>query len=454
MRRTSHLKNLRFTIVLTMLTVCGPVWSLDLLQAFQAAQAGDAHILAARAGAQANQELAPQARAVMMPSVSLSATQFNNQLTQGNTQGVGRSPVSQASYTSTNQTLTLRQPLYRPYLWAQYQQAQAQGREALSGLAQEEQSLVVRVCTQYFDALLAQDQLALVMAQRTHLTTQLAAARQAFAAGSGTRTDIDEAQAYLDMNTARALEARQQVMYTLKQLALLINEPVEHLATLDPARLTLDEQEFADPQTWTDRAEKNNPHLQTLIAQLDIARHDLSKARSGHLPTLDIIAQWTRSENDNVTNINTRYVNAGVGVQLNVPLFSGGYVNAAVRQAAASLQQAQHTLTSGRRDLELQVYKAFRAVTESMARIQALEQALRSADQVVLSNEKSFQAGSRTLVNIHDAQQHRMGVARDLSQARYGNLVARLRLLALVGEADTQAIRAINQLLTPHAGQS
>ena len=127
----------------------------------------------------------------------------------------------------------MRQPLYRPQLTAQYQIAQAQVADAEAGLQQEEQSLFVRVSTAYFDALLAHDQLALVLAQQKAFTTQLDVARKAFAAGSGIRTDIDEAQARLDMNLAQETEAREFVSYTRQQLQTLVVEPVGDLSNLN-----------------------------------------------------------------------------------------------------------------------------------------------------------------------------------------------------------------------------
>ena len=95
----------------------------------------------------------------------------------------------------------------------------------------------------------------------------------------------------------------------------------------------------------------------------------------------------------------------------------------------------------------VRVHKEFRAVTESLPKIRALEQAVRSADQLVLSSRKSFQAGSRTLIDVLNAEQQRMVVLRDLTQARYVYLISRIRLLALVGGADTEAVVAVNRML-------
>ena len=187
--------------------------------------------------------------------------------------------------------------------------------------------------------------------------------------------------------------------------------------------------------------------MQSLKAQVEVARQEVDKAKAGHYPTLDAVAQWSRSDSENVLSINSRYTDNAVGLQLNIPIFSGGYVNSLVRQALAGLDRAEQVLEAGRRDLGVRVHKEFRGVTENIPKIRALEQAVRSSDQLVLSSQKSFQAGSRTVVDVLNAEQQRMVVLRDLAQARYMYLISKIRLLALVGEADAQAVAAINRVL-------
>ena len=430
-----------------LLSFSSMVPAMDLLQAYQAAQQQDATILASRAAAQAGRERLPQARSQFLPNVAMSVGRNQNNLVNTTPNSLGQEQTSETQYPSLNRTLTVRQPLFRTYLLAQYQQAQAQVQDAEATLAQDEQNLAVRVSGAYFEAMLTHEQLALVLAQRTAYTTQLDAARKSLAAGSGTRTDVDDAQARLDMNAALEIEARQNVSYTLRQLEMLVNQPVDKLATLDVARLELLEPQPNVLQDWITRAETSNPQLQSLRAQVETSRQEVKKAGAGHYPTLDAVAQWSRSESENILNVASRYTNASVGLQLNIPIFSGGYVNSSVRQALAGQEHAEQALEAGRRDLGVRVYKEFRGVTENIPKVRALELALRSADQLVLSSRKSFQAGSRTVIDVLNAEQQRMVVLRDLAQARYMYLIAKIRLLALVGAADDEAVAAINRML-------
>lgn len=424
-------------------------WSMDLLQAYEAAKINDASILASRATADAGRERLPQARSQLLPSLSASMGQNRNQLASGVPNSLGQIQSSDTSYPSSNRTLSLRQPLFRSYQMAQYRQAQAQVDDAEAALAQDEQDLAVRVCGAYFEAMLTHEQLALVLAQRAAYNTQLAAASKALAGGSGTRTDVDEAQARLDMTVASEIEARQNIDYTLRQLQTLINQPLNGLAKIDLTKFTLSELQPNDVQSWIERLELNNRRLQSTKAQVEAARVEVDKAQSGHAPTLDAVVQWSRSQSENVLNVQSSYTNKAVGLQLNVPIYSGGYVNSTVRQALAGLERAEQLLEAARRELAVNVHKEFRGVTENMARIRALEQALRSADQLVLSNRKSLQAGSRTLVDVMNAEQQRMVTLRDLAQARFMYLISRIRLLALVGSADADAVASINQVLKP-----
>lgn len=435
--------------LLSGLAVAPAAWSLDLRQAYEAAYENDATVRAARAGAQASRERLPQARAQQLPSVVLNAGRNHNDLTSKTQNVLGQPRTDQNSYYSGNQTLSVRQPLFRPYLNALVRQAQAQVEDADATLERDEQTLVTRVGEAYFDALLAEDQRKLVAAQKTTYSTQLDAARKGFAAGSGTRTDVDEAQARLDLTLAQELEALQNVDFTRRRLEVLMGRPVDVLASLDVQRFDPTAPIPGLVDDWIARAEQASPEMQSLRAQLEAARQEVEKAQAGHKPTLDAVAQWARSSSDSVTSVNSRYDNKSIGLQLSVPLYAGGQVSSTVRQAVAAQERASEVLEATRRDLGVRVHREFRGMTEGVLRVKALEQAVRSAEQAVLSNQKSFQAGSRTTVDVLNAQQQKITAQRDLAQARYLYLVSRLRLQALAGEDRQASIAQVNSALVP-----
>ena len=423
----------------------GLAWSMDLLQAYQAALQEDATVRAARAASDAARERLPQARAQLLPNIAFSAVRNRNDLSRTQENPLSGQPVTtDEQYYSFNQTLQLRQPLFRKPLWAGLEQAGYIVQDADASFERELQNLGVRVAGSYLEALLAHDQLELVLSQQAFTLTQLDAAHKALAAGSGTRTDIDEAQARLDLNRAQELEARQHLDYTRRQLEVLTRHPVGQIARLYAGKLPLLQPEQQNLDAWLAKAEASSPELRALKARLEAARSEVTKAQGGHYPTLDAVAQITRSASENVTTPSSRYSNRALGLQLNVPLYAGGYTSSIVRQAVAEQTRAEEMLEATRRDLGLRLHREYRGVTEGVAKVGALEQAVRSAEQLVKSTRRSFEAGSRTLVDILNAEQQLQSTRRDLAQARYLYLISRVRLQALAGGDKEAVITELN----------
>jgi protease secretion system outer membrane protein len=432
----------------TMACVALPAWSLDLSQAYRLALEQDATIRASRTAAEAGRERLPQARAQFFPNISASASQNKNTLATTAPDFTGALATTNDRYTSGNQSLTLRQPLFRKQLTAQYRQAKALVADAEAVLERDEENLVIRVTEAYFETLLAEEQLLLVRVQKGAFETQLDAARKGFAAGAGTRTDIDEAQSRLDMTIAQELEGRQNVDLARRQLQVLINQPVvEPVAPIDVRKLQLSPPTPASLDEWTTLAEASSPEMRSAKAQVEASRADVDRAEAGHYPTLDAIAQMSRSKSENITRINSEYKQNQIGVQLSVPIFQGGYVNSQVRQAIAVLEGNEDKLEATRRDLGVRVHREFRTVTEGVLRVKALEQAVRSSEQLAVSSRRSFEAGARTRLDILNAEQQAGTARRDLAQARFNYLVGRARLKALAGGLKAQNIDEINDWL-------
>ena len=429
------------------LGVALPAQALDLRQAYASAFAHDATIRAARAQAEAQRERLPQALAQRRPQIALSATRNYNDLSTRSTDLNGQAQRWNNDYYSGSQTLSLRQPLYRPALGAQVEQARALVEDSNALLERDEQALVVRVGEAYFDALLARDQVALLQAQKASHLSQLDAARKSFASGAGARTDIDEVQSRLDMTLAQELEVAQHVEFTQRRLEVLTGQGAGALAGIDVQRFAPAPPEPSRLEDWIARAEAASPELQALRAQREAAQLEVRKAEAGHLPTLDALAQWARSQGDSVTSIHSRHVQRSVGLQLNIPLYAGGSVDSQVRQALASEERAREALEAASRELGVRVHQEFRAMTEGVLRVRALEQAVRSAQQALHSNLKSLQAGSRTTLDVLQAEQQHTTALRDLAQARYRYLLAQLNLRSLVGEDRVRNIEAVNSWL-------
>jgi len=420
---------------------------MDLKQVYQAALEQDATIRASRAAADSGRERLPQARAGLLPQVSASAGRNNNNLDSTAPNILGTPVTTNDQYFSDNRTVQLRQPLINMQRWQQFQQAKSVVEEVEANLDRDLQNLVVRVSGAYFEALMADEQLDLVLAQKKTYTALVDAAKKGLAAGSGTRTDIDDAQSRLDMASAQELEARQNQDLARRQLQLLVNQPVAQIAKLNVAALQLSPPVPANLDEWTQKAEQASPEVRAMQARLDAARREVSKAQAGHLPTLDAVAQWSNSGSENITRVNSRYENKTIGLQLNIPLYSGGYVNSTIRQAVAEQTRAEESLEALRRDLGVRVHKEYRGVSEGVMRVRALEQAARSAEQMMKSTQMSLVAGSRTQLDVLNAQQQYTLALRDLAQARLVYLLSKVRLASLVGDDALVSVEQVNASL-------
>jgi protease secretion system outer membrane protein len=448
----SSRRNLGFSFrclgLLAVLGVVPTAQAMDLLQAYQAALSQDATIRGSRATADAGRERVPQARAQLLPNIQASASRNKNWLSQTTPDFTGALAFSKDIYFSQNQTLQLRQPLFRKAVYDQYKQALVLQEDVEATLDRDMQNLSIRLGDAYMNALLAQEGLDLIAGQKAAYTVQLDAARKTFAAGSGTRTDIDDAQAKLDLIVAQELEAKQNQDVTRRQLEVIVNQPVLPLAKLDVDKLQLLPPVPASVDDWLALAEQNSPELRSLQAQRNAAEYSVKIAEDGHLPTLDGVLQYSDSGSENIVNFRARYVTKSVGLQLTIPIYAGGAVNSQVRQALAQQEAATEQYEATRRDLGVRVHNAYRGVNEGILKIRALEQGVRSAEQAVISSEKSFSAGARTRLDILNTQAQRLAALRDLAQARYSYMASRIHLQALAGGPKEATIAEINGWLT------
>lgn len=425
----------------------GTANAADLLEAYRMALQNDGQLKAARARADADREALPQARAALLPNISANYSYGNVDQTRKQN-GIPQS----LQYDTRSLNIQAAQPIYRKYNFDQLDEARAKVAGSNAQLDFDTQDMGSRVVGAYFDALFQRDRLRLIQAQAASVGAQLRSARLAFEAGTGTRTDIDELQAKLDVLAADEIQARQAIMTSSEQLQVYTGQPVEALATIDVAALDTQRYDPGDVQTWLDRALEAAPELRVQQSRVDQAQAEVGMAKAGHHPTLDFVVRYSDAVSDTPSLVNTpggyQIQSTFVGLQAQLPIFSGGRVNSEVRQAVASVQQARETLTYGRNDVQLRVRKEYANVREGLSRVGALERALASAEQVVVANRKGIAAGTRTTLDVLNVEQQRYNTQVELARARYALLVAWAKLSALSGGLDEAEIGHINEVLT------
>ncbi|MFZ2524644.1 MAG: TolC family outer membrane protein [Candidatus Ferrigenium altingense] len=418
----------------------------DLLDTFRAAQANDPVFAAARATQQAGQEKLPQGRALLMPTISLSANStFNDQTTQY--QGTAPFPSGNNRYNSHGYGLSLTQPLFRQQNWLAYTEAELQVAQAEAQFKIAEQDLILRVAQDYFDVLIAQDNVQLAGAQKTAISEQLEQAKRNFEVGSATITDTHEAQARYDLTVAQEIAAQNTLEIKKRTLQQLINTMPKDLKHLGK-EFKLEAPQPADMEKWVDDAQLNSLQLAIAQAGAEIAEKEVARNRGGHYPTVDLVANYSNSNaNGGSFGVGSDNTNKSIGVQLNMPLFQGGAINSKWREAEANRERAKQELEDTRRSVALQTRQAYLGVVSGIAQVKALQQALISSESVLEASKLGQDVGVRTNLDVLNAQQQLYSTRRDLYQAEYDYLVSQLRLKAAVGSLGEDELAKINQAL-------
>jgi outer membrane protein len=416
----------------------------DLSEVYRDALAYDAQYASARAAYQAGQEAAVQGRAGLLPNVNLGGNVRYNSVDSSLAGG-------DADFDSNGASLTAAQPLFRKQNLVAYAQAKEQVKIAALRFAVAEQDLILRVAQAYFDVLESQDNIAFINAQKAAITEQLAAAKRNFEVGTTTITDTHEAQARYDLAVAQEIAEQNSLNIRLRALEKLIGKPVGALDTLaEPVQLKA---EGGHIDEWATIAADGNLQAEIQRVTKVIADQEIERNRAGHYPTLDAVAGYTISNNQNfgTQQVDTR--TASIGVELNLPIYQGGLTSSRVREAVANQERARQDLENATREASLQARQAYLNVSSGVARVQALEQALVSTRAQLDSTRLGLDVGVRTNLDVLDAEQQVLSARRDLAGARYDYLLSRLALKAAVGSLNPADLAEIDQLLKPAAPQ-
>lgn len=417
------------------LCLASPVYALGLLDAYALALRNDPSFQAAIAERDAGLESQAIGRAGLLPRLSWSYSNQRNdsQVTAGE-QRVDRDYRSYAS------VLSLQQPLFDYAAWADYRQGVARTLLADERFRGRSQELAVRLFETYSQALLSDERIALARAQRRALVERLQLNQRLVRAGEGTRTDELETEARLALAEAELIQAQDDLDIALRALEAIVGEPLAH-SDLQPL---LDDFPIQPPQparfeAWRDLAVAGNAELAAQRRAVEVAAQGIEKQRAGHLPTLSLVASSRLTSSDSESSYNQQYDTDSIGIQLSVPLFAGGGVSAATRQASAAHVQAGFELDAQTAELLTRLRQQFNLCNSAAARVRAYRLAVSAADTLVQATRKSVAGGERVNLDVLDAEQQLHGARRDLAEARHGYLRAWLQLRYLggvLGEAD------------------
>jgi outer membrane protein TolC len=277
----------------------------------------------------------------------------------------------------------------------------------------------------------------------------LVMAESSFKAGRGTLTDIADARSRRDIARARQTEANIKLGEAARSFLVVTDLAADGIPELNPRLLDPDRILLDQKEQWLQRIEENSPEIQSLRMQLEAAQSAVAQMCGGHLPTVDLVASHRKSLNDTDTSVSNpaEYTTRYVGVQVNIPLVSGGGVIAQTSQALAREEKIRQSLESVRRKTLAEADTLFQTIRQGSELVKALSQAVLSAEQAVHGANKGVEAGTRTLVDVLDAERRLYESLSDHATAIYTLANSRFKFLALSGAIDPESIRTTSTWL-------
>lgn len=435
-------------VLVTCSMLAAPAWAEDLVQVFTLARQHDAALQAAQAQAQAAGTRSGQARGALLPNLSLvrAATRDRIEPELGESGSDGMKIE-----TRTNRLgLDLRQSLFNAGLYTDLQLARVAGESAQRDYDLAQQDFILQVAQAYFNVLSTAEVLETRRLSKQAIATQLDAAIRRFKAGLGVITDQEEAQARLDLAESDEIAATNDARAARLVLDRLTGQPgiqpkplgtEAALAAISPGKM----------EDWL-RATASHPSVVRAQLALERARLDTRKARQAHLPTIDLVGSISKnrvggSANPLSTLPTGRSTSSSIGVELNLPLFSGGTQTYRVKETVLLEEAARQSFEAVTRTAQETTERTYFDLQSALAKARALAAAEQSSQRSLDGTQRGYKAGLRLNLDVLNAQSQLYQTRSDLARTRYDVLMRCLRLKAAAGTLDAGSLDEINRLL-------
>jgi outer membrane protein len=428
-------------IIFSLLFISSAAHSESLMEIYNLAANNDPAMQRAVANHAAALEAKPQSQANFLPSIELRASQseFEQDVIKTVFGSTDTRKFSNSSY-----SLNLNLSLYRRDNYIAKRLAKHSISRADAEYEAAQQALLLRVAEAYFDILARHDDLAFAHAEKQAIQRQLEQTQQRFEVGLIAITDVHESQARYDLTLAEEILAKNQLDNRIETLRTLTGRYPESLNKLNQD-INLARPEPEDIEQWTKAALAQNPSLLAPAAAVKEARENVNQQRAGHYPTLDFTASRSYDSRGGVF-ANTTDTSA-IGLNFNLPLYTGGRTNSQTRQALHLLEAARQTLEEQRRNTQRAVRNAYLGVLSGISRVQALKQALRSNQSALQAAQAGYEVGTRTTVDVLLARRNLLSAQRNYAQSRYNYILDTLRLQQAAGSLSSQNLQAISDWL-------
>jgi outer membrane protein len=435
----------------------------SLVEIYGKALENDPALREAEANYLATAEARPQARGSLLPSLQLTTSTSRSDAENPNPPldfQTGQPSLiissTESQRDADNLSLGLNQSIFD---WGRYvtlRQADKIVARAETDFAAAQQGLILRVATTYFEVLAAEDNLASAVAARESIARQLEQAQRRFEVGLIAITDVQETQAGYDRAVADEIAAQRALASSQEFLREIIGEYVTELAgpTEDLPLLNPDP---ANPEQWVDTALEQNLALVSSRIGRDIAEDDIKIQRSVRFPTVDFSTSWNDQSSElNQTNnffsggsftgnpALTESEGYNWQFSFSIPIYNGGVNRSRIRQTVYRHRSAMEALERVARQTERETRDAYLGVISEISRVQALRQAVESAQTALRATEAGFEVGTRTSVDVLNVQNNLRQAETTYSRSRYDYILNVLRLQQAAGALDLDALREVD----------
>ncbi|MCL4148690.1 UNVERIFIED_CONTAM: hypothetical protein GTU68_006800 [Idotea baltica] len=406
----------------------------DLAQIYNQAKENDPQLLRAAATKDAAFEAVNSSQSSLLPQIDLTAG-YN----------ILRSDDDLRENDRLTAGINLSQELYQQSSWVSLDIAEKTARQADSTYAAEQQGVILRVAQAYFDVLRANDNLEFVRSEKAAVGRQLEQTKQRFDVGLSAITDVHDAQAEYDSVLANEVLTENQLVNSYEDLRVITGQGHTQLSVLDTERFSASPSEQSS-DTLIDEAQQKNLSLLASRISADIAKDNISLASSGHMPSLTFDAGYNYTDQSGTKNgfNDDSYGDINAGINLNIPLYTGGNTSSLTSQAEFQYVAASQALEETYREVTKDVRAFNNNINASIGALKAYEQTVISAQSALEATEAGFDVGTRTIVDVLDSTRRLYDANRNLANARYDYIISVLQLKQAVGTLSEQDIMDIN----------
>lgn len=422
-------------------------YATDLMDIYQQALESDPIFKNAYDTYMANAEAVPQARAALLPQLNINGQLSRNLLHLND----GIFTISDDYYNATNWQITASQALFNYKSWAKVRQAKAYVKAAQATFNDAAQDLMLRTAKAYFDVLYAQDTLDFARAKKRANKRQYEQAQQRFNVGLDAVTSVYEAKAAYDQSVATVIAAKNNKTNQYENLRKLTNHVYEMLAPLRNSRIPLAKPEPNNADTWVDTGLKQNYKLFAAKFNMEVSRENMKALSAGNWPTISLQGNKTQTHNEvNAFNnpiLPRNQTQANVALALNFPVFQGGLVRSQTRQAQHNFQASSEQMEQAYRNVVVNSRIAFNTIKDGISKVKADRQTVISQQNSLESTEAQFEVGTRTMVDVTNAQQRLFEAQQQLANDQYNLINAVLTLKYLAGSLNVNDLELVNSWL-------